>query len=231
MRKINFGIIQFPGSNCEEDCFYVLNNILKQKCSYIWHDLNTFNKIDCLIIPGGFSYGDYLRTGAIASQSKISKKIKEFANKGGVIIGICNGFQILTELKLLPGVLLRNKSLNFICKDVNLKVNNQSIFSSGYKKSKIVKIPIAHAEGNFFLKNSEISKVKKNNQIIFQYSDAEGNINQSSNPNGSIMNIAGITNEKGNVLGLMPHPERVSENILGGTDGKEIFKSVINHLS
>lgn len=232
MRKINFGVIQFPGSNCEQDCFYVVKHILKQNCSYVWHDSKSLKNIDCIIVPGGFSYGDYLRTGAIAAQSNISSKIKDFANSGGVVIGICNGFQILTELKLLPGVLLRNKSLNFICKDVNLKVTNgDSIFTSEYYENEILKIPIAHAEGNFYLNKSEIVEVKKFNQIIFQYTSSEGLIDKDSNPNGSILNIAGIRNRKGNVLGLMPHPERVSENLLGGLDGKKIFQSIIKHLS
>ena len=232
MRKINFGVIQFPGSNCEQDCFYVVKHILKQNCSYVWHDSKSLKNIDCIIVPGGFSYGDYLRTGAIAAQSNISSKIKDFANSGGVVIGICNGFQILTELKLLPGVLLRNKSLNFICKDVNLKVaNGNSIFTSEYYENEILKIPIAHAEGNFYLNKSEIVDVKKFNQIIFQYTSSEGLIDKDSNPNGSILNIAGIRNRKGNVLGLMPHPERVSENLLGGLDGKKIFQSIIKHLS
>lgn len=232
MRKINFGVIQFPGSNCEQDCFYVVKHILKQNCSYVWHDSKSLKNIDCIIVPGGFSYGDYLRTGAIAAQSNISSKIKDFANSGGVVIGICNGFQILTELKLLPGVLLRNKSLNFICKDVNLKVANpDSIFTSEYYENEILKIPIAHAEGNFYLNKSEIVDVKKFNQIIFQYTSSEGLIDKDSNPNGSILNIAGIRNKKGNVLGLMPHPERVSENLLGGLDGKKIFQSIIKHLS
>ena len=232
MRKINFGVIQFPGSNCEQDCFYVVKHILKQNCSYVWHDSKSLKNIDCIIVPGGFSYGDYLRTGAIAAQSNISSKLKDFANSGGVVIGICNGFQILTELKLLPGVLLRNKSLNFICKDVNLKVTNgDSIFTSEYYENEILKIPIAHAEGNFYLNKSEIVDVKKFNQIIFQYTSSEGLIDKDSNPNGSILNIAGIRNRKGNVLGLMPHPERVSENLLGGLDGKKIFQSIIKYLS
>ena len=232
MRKINFGVIQFPGSNCEQDCFYVVKHILKQNCSYIWHDSKSLKNLDCIIVPGGFSYGDYLRTGAIAAQSNISSKIKDFAHSGGVVIGICNGFQILTELKLLPGVLLRNKSLNFICKDVNLKVtNSNSIFTSEYSHNEILKIPIAHAEGNFFLNKSEVSEVKKFNQIIFQYVNSKGLCDIDSNPNGSIMNIAGIRNKKGNVLGLMPHPERVSENLLGGLDGKKIFQSIIKQLS
>mgnify|MGYP001070420354 FL=1 len=232
MRKINFGVIQFPGSNCEQDCFYVVKHILKQNCTYVWHDSKSLKNIDCIIVPGGFSYGDYLRTGAIAAQSNISSKIKDFANSGGVVIGICNGFQILTELKLLPGVLLRNKSLNFICKDVNLKVaKGDSIFTSEYYENEILKIPIAHAEGNFYLNKSEIVEVKKFNQIIFQYTSPVGLIDKDSNPNGSILNIAGIRNKKGNVLGLMPHPERVSENLLGGLDGKKIFQSIIKHLS
>jgi len=232
MRKINFGVIQFPGSNCEQDCFYVVKHILKQNCTYVWHDSKSLKNIDCIIVPGGFSYGDYLRTGAIAAQSNISSKIKDFANSGGVVIGICNGFQILTELKLLPGVLLRNKSLNFICKDVNLKVaKGDSIFTSEYYENEILKIPIAHAEGNFYLNKSEIVDVKKFNQIIFQYTSSEGLIDKDSNPNGSILNIAGIRNRKGNVLGLMPHPERVSENLLGGLDGKKIFQSIIKYLS
>ena len=232
MRKINFGVIQFPGSNCEQDCFYVVKHILKQNCTYVWHDSKSLKNIDCIIVPGGFSYGDYLRTGAIAAQSNISSKIKDFANSGGVVIGICNGFQILTELKLLPGVLLRNKSLNFICKDVNLKVaKGDSIFTSEYYENEILKIPIAHAEGNFYLNKSEIVDVKKFNQIIFQYTSPVGLIDKDSNPNGSILNIAGIRNKKGNVLGLMPHPERVSENLLGGLDGKKIFQSIIKHLS
>ena len=232
MRKINFVVIQFPGSNCEQDCFYVVKHILKQNCSYIWHDSKSLKNIDCIIVPGGFSYGDYLRTGAIAAQSNISSKIKDFANNGGVVIGICNGFQILTELKLLPGVLLRNKSLNFICKDVNLKVaNSDSIFTSEYYENEMLKIPIAHAEGNFYLNKSEIVEVKKFNQIIFQYTSSEGLLDKDSNPNGSILNIAGIRNKKGNVLGLMPHPERVSEKLLGGLDGKKIFQSIIKHLS
>ena len=147
MKKINFAVLNFPGSNCERDCFHVLTKILKQKCKYIWHDSSSISGVDCIVVPGGFSYGDYLRTGSIASQSKIAKKLKQFSLNGGSIIGICNGFQILTELKLLPGTLLRNKSLRFICKDVNLKVNNDSRFSNLYENNEIIKIPIAHAEG------------------------------------------------------------------------------------
>jgi phosphoribosylformylglycinamidine synthase len=232
MRKINFGIIQFPGSNCEEDCFNVINNILKQNCKYIWHDSNNFTNIDCIIIPGGFSYGDYLRTGAIAAQSKISYKIKDFANRGGIVVGICNGFQILTELKLLPGVLLRNQSLNFICKDVLIRIeDNATRFTNLYEHGQIIRIPIAHAEGSLYLSKEEIGSIKKNNQIMFTYCDSNGKPTVESNPNGSILNIAGLSNKKGNVLGLMPHPERASDIVLGNTDGKKLFESIINYIN
>ena len=231
MKKINFAVLNFPGSNCERDCFHVLTKILKQKCKYIWHDSSSISGVDCIVVPGGFSYGDYLRTGSIASQSKIAKKLKQFSVNGGSIIGICNGFQILTELKLLPGTLLRNKSLRFICKDVNLKVNNDSRFSNLYENNEIIKIPIAHAEGNFYADKITINKMKKNNQIIFSYSDSNGDLNSNINPNGSILNIAGITNKSKNVIGMMPHPERASEKIFGNTDGLKLFKSVINFYS
>ena len=232
MRKINFGIIQFPGSNCEEDCFNVIKNILKQNCTYIWHDSNTFTNIDCIIVPGGFSYGDYLRTGAIAAQSKISYKIKDFANRGGVVIGICNGFQILTELKLLPGILLRNQSLNFICKDVLIKIeDNTTRFTNLYEHGQIIRIPIAHAEGNLYLSKEEIDSIKTNNQIMFTYCNRDGKPTVESNPNGSILNIAGLSNKEGNVLGLMPHPERASDTVLGNKDGKKLFESIINYIN
>ena len=232
MKKINFGIIQFPGSNCEQDCFYVLTKIFNQNCKYIWHDSKSFKNIDCIIIRGGFSYGDYLRTGAIASQSRISNNIKEFASNGGMVLGICNGFQILTELNLLPGVLLRNKSLSFICENVTLKTtNNNSKFTSTLMNDQLLNIPIAHADGNYYASQKELASLKANNQIIFQYSDKYGSCDDQSNPNGSILNIAGITNKEGNVFGLMPHPERVSESILGGLDGKKIFDSIIKSFT
>ena len=232
MKKINFGIIQFPGSNCEQDCFHVISNVIKQNCRYFWHDSKSLRGIDCVIVPGGFSYGDYLRTGAIAAQSKISYEIKEFAKRGGTVIGICNGFQILTELKLLPGVLLRNKSLNFVCKDTYIKIENSSTrFTQLYNQDAVIKIPIAHAEGNYYLTKKELSTIRKRNQIIFSYCDEFGISSETANPNGSILNIAGLSNEEGNVLGLMPHPERVSEKILGSTDGINLFKSIVNFLN
>ena len=232
MKKINFGIIEFPGSNCEQDCYYAISKILKQNCKYIWHDSESLRGIDCVVIPGGFSYGDYLRTGAIASQSKISSRIKDFAKNGGTVVGICNGFQILTELKLLPGVLLRNKFLNFICEDTFIKVENASTrFTKLYEQGSTIKVPIAHAEGNFYLTKKELASIKKNNQIMFTYCDEKGSVHEESNPNGSILNIAGILNQQGNVLGLMPHPERASEKILGNTDGINLFKSIVSFLN
>lgn len=221
---MNFGIIIFPGSNCDLDCFHVIKNVFKKDVSYIWHEDNNLSRFDCIILPGGFSYGDYLRAGAIARFSKVMNSLKKYAQKGrGLVIGICNGFQILTEAGLLPGALTRNKNLKFICKFVKIKVKNtKTPFTNLCKKDQILNIPIAHAEGNYTCSEEILKKLKKKNQIVFQYS--------GENPNGSLLNIAGICNEKGNVLGMMPHPERASEEILGSTDGKFIFESIIKHL-
>ena len=229
MKKINFAILNFPGSNCERDCFYIVSKILRQTCKIIWHNEFSISKVDCIIVPGGFSYGDYLRTGSIASQSRISNALIKFANQGGTVIGICNGFQILTELKLLPGTLVRNKNLKFICKDINLKVNKNSRFTNLYNNNEVIRIPIAHAEGNYYADKKTLKKLKDNDQIIFSYCNENGDITNESNPNGSLLNIAGITNKKGNVVGLMPHPERVSEKVFNNTDGIKFFKSVINY--
>lgn len=223
---MKFAVITFPGSNCNTDCTNVLKNILKQEVIEIFHETSELPKdIDCVIIPGGFSYGDYLRSGAIARFSKITDSIISFANKGGLVIGICNGFQILCEMGLLEGALSRNKGLNFICDEVYLKIaNNKTLFTSLYKEGEIIKLPIAHGDGCYV--NENIGK----SQIIFQYCDKDGNISEEFNPNGSILNIAGITNKKGNVLGMMPHPERSCETILGSEDGKRLFESIITSL-
>ena len=220
---MKFSIITFPGSNCDKDCVYVLKDLLKQDVVETFHEMSQLpSGMDCVILPGGFSYGDYLRSGAIARFSKIINPIIDFANKGGLVIGICNGFQILCEMGLLDAALTTNKSRSFICDEVYLKVvNNKTPFTGLYKKDEIIKVPIAHGDGCYVSKN--INK----NQIVFQYCDKDGNLTEESNPNGSIENIAGIVTEKGNVLGLMPHPERVCENILGGTDGKRLFESVL----
>lgn len=217
--RINFGIVVFPGTNCDRDCYYVIRDILNQPVRFIWHKDSDLKGINCVVLPGGFSYGDYLRAGAIARFSPIMSSIREFAERGGLVIGICNGFQILTEAGLLPGALGRNKTLKFICRYVNLIIErNDTPFTSEFKKGEIIRMPIAHNEGNYY--TDDLSKVK--NLIVLRY--------YGENPNGALDNIAGIVNEKGNVFGLMPHPERCSEKILGSEDGLRIFKSIVRSL-
>ncbi|MBI2995536.1 MAG: phosphoribosylformylglycinamidine synthase subunit PurQ [Candidatus Melainabacteria bacterium] len=220
---MKFSVIIFPGSNCDKDCVYVLKDVLKQNVEEVFHTEEHLPKgTDCVVLPGGFSYGDYLRAGAIARFSKIINPIIDFANKGGLVIGICNGFQILCEMGLLPGALTTNKTRSFICDDVYLKlVNNKTPFTSLYQEGEIIKLPIAHGDGKY------VSKDVDKSQIVFQYCDKDENITEESNPNGSIQNIAGIINEKGNVLGMMPHPERACESILGSEDGIKLFKSIL----
>jgi len=228
---LNIGIIVFPGTWSDKDCFYSLSNINKQFCEFIWHKNNEIDleNFDAIIIPGGFSYGDFLRSGAIASLSPIMEKIKIYAGNGNPVIGICNGFQILCESNLLPGTLIRNKHLQFRCEWSNIKVvNNNTIFTSSIYDNSILSIPISHGEGNFYADDEVIDDLEKNNLIFFRYSDKKGIINQQSNPNGSINNIAGIINSDGNVLGMMPHPEKACEEVIGGTDGNMIFQSLIN---
>ncbi len=221
---MKFGVIVFPGSNCDQDCFHVASKVMGQPTEYIWHKNSELGKFDCLIIPGGFSYGDYLRCGAIARFSPIMKAVIDFANSGGFVIGICNGFQILLEAGLLPGAMLRNKGLHFICKHVKLKVeNNSTAFSSKYQKGQILRIPIAHNEGNYYIDEAGLKDLKKNDQIVFRY--------HGENPNGAIDDIAGIINKKGNVLGMMPHPERSSEIELNSIDGKGIFESILDRMN
>ncbi len=219
---MKFGVVVFPGSNCDADCFHVLKNVVKQPVEYVWHKNAKLDHFDCIIIPGGFSYGDYLRCGAIARFSPIMDAIIKFANQGGLVIGICNGFQILLEAGLLPGAMLRNKNLHFICKFVELKVEaTDTPFSSKYEKGQTVRIPIAHNEGNYYIDDKGLGELKKNDQIVFRYVD---------NPNGAVDDIAGIVNKKRNVLGMMPHPERSSESILGSDDGFFVFKSIVQWL-
>jgi phosphoribosylformylglycinamidine synthase subunit PurQ / glutaminase len=225
---MKFGIVVFPGSNCDQDCFHVLGNVLSQPVTYIWHQNTDLGDTDCIVLPGGFSYGDYLRCGAIARFSPVVKSVVDFAAKGGLVIGICNGFQILLESGLLPGAMLRNRNIHFICKYVNLRVeNNSTAFTSCFKAGQVLSIPIAHNEGNYYVDHRQLQELKENNQILLRYSDPQGRINQDSNPNGSKENIAGIVNKQGNVFGLMPHPERCSEEILGTQDGRGIFQSLI----
>ncbi len=225
---MKFGILVFPGSNCDQDCYHVVKNVLGQQAEFVWHKESLLPKVDCVIVPGGFSYGDYLRCGAIARFSPIMKEVVQFANKGGRVIGICNGFQILTESHLLPGALLRNRELKFICKTVPLKVaNTQTPFTNRYPSSALVHLPIAHAEGNYFVDDDGLKALQDNHQIVFQYADEQGNITDDANPNGALLNIAGITNKAGNVLGMMPHPERASEGLMGGLDGRGVFEGLL----
>jgi len=226
---MKFGVVVFPGSNCDHDAYYSIKHNIGCSVEFLWHkDASIPNDIDCVVLPGGFSYGDYLRCGAIARFSPIMKEVVDFANKGKFIIGICNGFQILTEAKLLPGALVRNENLHFICKDVYLKViNKHTPFSNKIEKD-VIKIPIAHGEGRYIADDETLNELVYNNQIVFKYSDEFGNINNQTNPNGSLFNIAGIINKNGNVLGMMPHPERYSEQLLGGNDGVSVFNSILN---
>jgi phosphoribosylformylglycinamidine synthase len=217
---MKFGVIVFPGSNCDQDCHNIIKDVLKQPVEYVWHDNVRLEHLDCVILPGGFSYGDYLRCGAIARFSPIMDAVKKFADRGGKVIGICNGFQILTEAGLLPGALIRNKNLHFICKYVKIKAENvKTAFTHQLKPGQILDIPIAHGEGNYTCDKQTLSDLKRFKQIAFTY--------YSENPNGSIANIAGIFNKKRNVLGMMPHPERASESILGSVDGLNIFRSIL----
>lgn len=219
---MRFGVIVFPGSNCDSDCFNVVRNVLKHPVDYVWHHETDLNRFDCLILPGGFSYGDYLRCGAIARFSPVMESVKSFSDRGGLVIGICNGFQILTEAGLLPGALKRNDNLQFICKSVHLKVENyRTPFTNKCAKGRRLTIPIAHGEGNYICDQETLAGLKKNKQIVFTY--------QGDNPNGSVAKIAGICNKKRNILGMMPHPERVSELILGSEDGLNIFRSILNN--
>lgn len=226
---MKFGVIVFPGSNCDADCFYVIKEVMKQEVKYIWHNDSIDNSYDCIVLPGGFSYGDYLRTGAIAKFSPIMKSVNKFAKNGKLIIGICNGFQILLECGLLPGAMMKNTSLQFICKEVLLRTDRYDTPFTN-KSPYIVRIPIAHGEGNYYIDSDGLKRIEDNGQILFRYCDEKGDYTPESNPNGSIGNIAGILNEKGNILGMMPHPERSSEEELGSKDGKTIFDSIVNYL-
>ena len=231
MQKKKFGIIIFPGTWSDKDCYYAINNILNNEARYIWHKETNVDDLYCLVLPGGFSYGDYLRPGAIARFSPIMNEIINFSKKGKPIIGICNGFQILCEAKLLPGILLPNDVLEFRCTTTYLKVqNSNSIFTNECNENDILNIPISHGEGNYFANEDTIKDLEENKRILFKYSSVSGNITKSANPNGSANNIAGIINNQGNVLGMMPHPERSCEKSLGSEDGNLIFKSIMNKI-
>jgi len=231
MKQPKFGVVVFPGSNCDHDTYYVLRKVLDQDVIFLWHKQATLEDCDVIILPGGFSYGDYLRTGAIARFSPIMNEVIKFASNGGYVFGICNGFQILLEAGLLPGVMVKNESLNFVCKDVYLKIENEeTTFTKGIREKSPLKVPIAPGEGNYFADENTLKDLEAYNQIVFRYCNREGKIDRNANPNGSISSIAGIMNKNGNVLGMMPHPERSSDSVLGKTDGSLIFKAIVNNI-
>ncbi len=227
---MKFAVLQFPASNCDQDCVHAIR-ALGHSSFLLWHKETSLGEADAVIIPGGFSYGDYLRTGAIARFSPVMQAVQKFADDGGLVLGVCNGFQILCEAGMLPGALVRNRDLQFHCEQVFLKTQNfETAFTNKIPRAQILKIPIAHGEGCYFADDATLEKLKANRQILWQYCDADGNLTDKANPNGSLLNIAGITNERGNVAGLMPHPDRASEDVLGSNDGKWIFESVIAAL-
>jgi phosphoribosylformylglycinamidine synthase len=228
---MKFGVVVFPGSNCDKDMIYVLESILKQEVVSLWHKETDLQSCDFIILPGGFSYGDYLRSGAIARFSPIMEKVIEFANNGGYVMGICNGFQILCESGLLPGALLHNNNQKFICKNVNLSVQSTaSLVTNQMDLNQNILIPIAHGEGRYHADQQTLSELNKNNQVLFKYCDQNGQITEQSNPNGSLENIAGICNVGRNVFGMMPHPERASDKELNNTDGRQLFESILSEV-
>ncbi|PIS27424.1 MAG: phosphoribosylformylglycinamidine synthase I [Candidatus Marinimicrobia bacterium CG08_land_8_20_14_0_20_45_22] len=225
---MKFGVVVFPGSNCDHDAYHVLKKVLDVNVDYIWHKDRSLRMFDVIILPGGFSYGDYLRAGAVARFSPVMQEIVQFAERGGFLIGICNGFQILVEAGLLPGALIPNNHMRFRCQDVYLKVNTTSNrFSRLYRSGQVLKMPIAHYSGNYFANESTLKELQDEDRIVFQYCNSVGEVTEESNPNGSLMNIAGIVNRNKNVLGMMPHPERAAEKVLGSDDGLQIFKSFL----
>ena len=229
---MRFGVIVFPGTWSDVDCFTVVDEVLKQPVEYVWHKETDLSGFDCLILPGGFSYGDYLRSGAIARFSPVMKSVEKFANSGGLVFGICNGFQILCESGLLPGVLRKNDHLEFRCQWTHLRVENGSTpFSHNAEEGQIIKVPISHGEGNYFADTETLQLIEKNEQVLFRYCGPDGDVTPDTNPNGSLNNIAGVMNSKGNVLGMMPHPERCCDPLLGGVDGELIFRSLLRAAS
>lgn len=224
---MRFGVVVFPGSNCDHDCYYALR-LVGERVDYIWHEQEDLSSYDCIVLPGGFSYGDYLRAGSIARFAPVMRGIAKQVDRGAHVLGICNGFQILLEAGLLPGAMLPNRDLKFICRYVYLRVETaESAFTSGAAKSSVLRMPIAHYQGNYYADAQDVNQLKKRGQIVLRYCDANGNATDEANPNGSLENIAAISNGGGNVLGLMPHPERASEGLLGSEDGQIIFRSLV----
>jgi phosphoribosylformylglycinamidine synthase subunit PurQ / glutaminase len=233
---MKFGVVQFPGSNCDDDAFHAVASVIHQPVEFIWHQSENVSGFDAIILPGGFSFGDYLRTGAIAKFSPVMRAVTRFANSGGLVLGVCNGFQILLESGLLPGAMMRNKHLRFLCRQVHIRVENTDTpFTSAATPGQVLKIPIAHMEGNYFCDATTFAEIERNGQIIFRYAHPDGRIagpdDTEANPNGSLSAIAGICNRERNVLGLMPHPERAAEPALGSSDGLVIFRSLVASLT
>jgi phosphoribosylformylglycinamidine synthase len=228
---ITFGVIVFPGANCDHDAYHAAKHVAGQDARFLWHEDESVGDVDVVIVPGGFSYGDYLRSGAIAQFSPIMKDVVRFANDGGLVLGICNGFQILCEAGLLPGTLMRNESLRFTCKDTTLRVETTDTpFTNAMQSGQVVTFPVAHGEGRYYADDEVLDTLEAHDQVVFRYATAEGAVAEDANPNGSVRNIAGITNRDGNVCGLMPHPERCVEALLGNDDGRLVFESLIRHL-
>jgi len=228
---VKFGVVVFPGSNCDHDVYHVVKHVLNESVIYLWHKDHDLQGVDAVVLPGGFSYGDYLRSGAIARFSPLMTEIIDFAHQGGLVLGICNGFQVLTESGLLPGALIPNLSTKFVCKTVNVRVENVATpFTGEYETGACIRLPIAHGEGRYFAGRETLEDLESNQQVVFRYVNPSGKISDDANPNGSLKNIAGIINKAGNVLGMMPHPERASESILGSDEGAGLFRSMVNRM-
>lgn len=225
---MKFGVIIFPGSNCDHDCYHALKHVLEQEVEFIWHKRREVDDCDVLVLPGGFSYGDYLRAGAIARFSPVMEAVIDFANQGGIVIGICNGFQILCEAGLLPGVMMQNRSLRFVCRFAHLRVENaDTLFTNQCRAGEILRMPVAHADGLYYADEDTLRELNQNRQVLFRYCDPNGELTDDANPNGSLQNIAGICNRAGNVMGIMPHPDRSAEALLSSADGARVFNSII----
>ncbi len=228
---MKFGVVVFPGSNCDRDTLYALKDVLGQDAFFLWHKDHDLRGADAIVLPGGFAYGDYLRVGAIARFSPLMSEVKEFADRGGMVLGICNGFQVLLEMGLVEGVMIRNRHLKFLCQHVHIRVENErTAFTNKARKSQVLRLPIAHFDGNYFAPAETLKALEREGRVVFRYTDENGNATEEANVNGSLHSIAGIVNRAGNVMGLMPHPERASEELLGGADGRVILESMIETL-
>jgi phosphoribosylformylglycinamidine synthase len=226
---VKFGIVVFPGSNCDHDVYHVAKHVLGQEAAFLWHKDASFAGIDCVVLPGGFAHGDYLRCGAMARFSPIMKAVEGFAARGGLVFGICNGFQVLAEAGLLPGALVRNARLQYVCRDVYLRSERQDTpFTARLKQGAVLKIPIGHGEGCYYAPEEMLKELEERHQVVFRYCDAAGQVTAESNPNGSLRSIAGVCNERGNIMGMMPHPDRCAEEVLGSADGRRIFESILH---